>query len=129
MKWLRDLYRLIVYEKTNPISLLDCIRFVIGKICYKTGYIKRLAMKYSKSPFSINYNNAKLVGTVVGIYSGNFRVFKKSWFEPYELEFECCKLSAPRDYHKVLSEVYGEYMTLPPKEERVTTHTEEFIWK
>jgi len=42
--------------------------------------------------------------------------------EMKELNFEGHKLMAPRDWDAVLTVVYGDYMTPPPKEKQVATH-------
>lgn len=42
--------------------------------------------------------------------------------ERAELEFEGHRLLVPKDWHKVLSAVYGDYMTPPPKEKQIATH-------
>ena len=34
-------------------------------------------------------------------------------------------LLAPKEYDKVLKEVYGDYMKLPPKESRVPSHSDD----
>lgn len=42
-------------------------------------------------------------------------------FEPYtQLEFEGKMYNVPRNWHLYLSRIYGDYMTLPPIEKRVT---------
>ena len=44
----------------------------------------------------------------------------KSWFlDRAEYEFEGMKLFGSRDYDKVLSFIYHDYMTLPPEEKRI----------
>ncbi len=42
--------------------------------------------------------------------------------EKTELEFEGYPMMAPKDWDAVLTVVYGDYMTPPPKEKRVATH-------
>lgn len=50
-----------------------------------------------------------------------------SEFEPYtQLEFEGKMYNAPRNWDLYLSRIYGDYMTLPPVEKRVT-HYPQFI--
>ena len=44
-----------------------------------------------------------------------------------QLVFEQIKVSAPKEYHKWLKHVYGNYMELPPPEKRVTHHFTEVI--
>ena len=38
------------------------------------------------------------------------------------LEFEGLQVMAPKEYDKWLTQVYGNYMQLPPEEKRVTHH-------
>lgn len=40
-----------------------------------------------------------------------------------DLDFEGTKMMAPKGYEHVLEWIYGDYMTLPPKEKRVPTHS------
>ena len=50
--------------------------------------------------------------------------------ETVDLPFEDTVLMAPRGWHQVLTEVYGDYMQLPPEDKRHSPHTiEEIYWK
>ncbi len=40
-----------------------------------------------------------------------------------DMVFGDTKLMAPQNWHEVLTQIYGDYMTLPPKEERVPSHS------
>ncbi|QIZ04498.1 LicD family protein [Limosilactobacillus reuteri] len=52
------------------------------------------------------------------------RGIKRSWFEKTKwLEFESIRVPVPGEYKKVLKELYGNYMTLPPEERRKPTHS------
>jgi len=49
---------------------------------------------------------------------------QKEWCEDVvDLDFCDTKLMAPKHWHEVLTWVYGEYMTLPPKEKRAPSHS------
>lgn len=53
----------------------------------------------------------------------------KKWFEDRMLhKFEDKELYIPGDYHALLQACYGDYMKLPPEEERVTHHSFEAYW-
>lgn len=75
-----------------------------------------------------NFYTSKWVGCVIGddekaIIEG------KHYQEKCELEFEGYKFYAPKEYDKILTMWYGDYMTLPPVEERVVAHDTEIYWK
>lgn len=49
---------------------------------------------------------------------------------------DCCKLAfeereylAPIGYHKMLQDIYGDYMEMPPEKDRVSTHKFKALWK
>lgn len=49
---------------------------------------------------------------------------RKEWCETVvDLDFCDTKLMAPKHWHEVLTWIYGDYMTLPPKEKRVPAHS------
>lgn len=49
---------------------------------------------------------------------------EKAWNdETVDLPFEDTVLMAPKNWHEVLTWIYGDYMQLPPEEKRVPTHS------
>ena len=64
----------------------------------------------------------KLVGDISGRYG--FREFVPvSYFgKPERLMFEDIMIHVPKEYDKYLTRIYGDYMTLPPEEARVSDH-------
>ena len=49
--------------------------------------------------------------------------------ETTELEFEGHLFRAPAGYEYYLKKIYGDYMKLPPEEQRVTNHLFQAWWK
>lgn len=50
-------------------------------------------------------------------------VYERSWFDrTVELEYEGLSMPAPGEHHQVLTQLFGEYMTPPPEEKRVSHH-------
>ena len=98
----------------------------------------RLALKdflYSKLYCKINrrrYNNLvdrlkNIKGDVYVSYDGAYHekeVFPKSWFlETEYLSFEGMKIPVPKEYDKVLKKLYGDYLQLPPEDQRFSLHS------
>lgn len=74
--------------------------------------VDKLAMKYK-------YNQSCKVGRIV---SGHDIFDKKIFSYGVQRIFEDDKFSVPKDYHVYLKEVFGDYMKLPPIDERDTGH-------
>lgn len=56
-------------------------------------------------------------------YSLEKERFKKEWFNDYiEVPFESIKIRIPSGYHEMLTQVFGDYMKLPPLEKQVSHH-------
>ena len=61
----------------------------------------------------------KIICTVSGSYGYPRETYPAEWFDQsIGLEFEGEKFSAPADYDKALTHMYGDYMTPPPESER-----------
>lgn len=79
--------------------------------------IERLISLSSKSPSS-------LVGILAIRKTIPTYCFDSAWMsEVVSLPFEHLSIRAPREYAKVLETAYGNYMQLPPVEERTYTHS------
>ena len=61
-------------------------------------------------------------------WKGN-RVEKEAYASAVKVDFEGLQFNAPVEYHKILTNIYGDYMQLPPEEKRVTHHTNVMYWK
>lgn len=63
-----------------------------------------------------------------GIYSLEKELFNKSWFtEAIRVQFENILVYLPKEYDEYLSHLYGDYMTPPPLEKRVSTHSHFYL--
>ncbi len=65
-----------------------------------------------------NYDTSKYVVNFTGAYKFK-EMFKKEIYDNYKLyDFENMKLNAPKNYNLVLKQMYGDYMKVPPEDER-----------
>ena len=70
-----------------------------------------------------NYDDSEYVGCVVWRTYGKRDIYKKEWMdELIEHKFEDKMLMIPKDYDSILSQIYGDYMTLPREKDRIPHH-------
>ena len=53
----------------------------------------------------------------------------KCFQDQIEMEFEGRMFKVPKEYDLMLTTYFGDYMQLPPEEERVSNHTNRCFWK
>ncbi len=72
-------------------------------------------------------NQSQSVGEMMGTEK---KVFKSEWFsDSVEVKFEQDMFPAPKCYHEVLTTLYGDYMTPPPVENRLSLHGYHVFWR
>ena len=67
-----------------------------------------------------NYNDSKYAGVYSWGYGPREKMEKEVFEEYIDVEFEGSIYKSIKDYNTYLSKIYGDYMTLPPEEKRVT---------
>ncbi len=70
------------------------------------------------------YDESSYVVNFMGAYKFREMFPKEIYDDACEYEFEGSMFTAPRSYDSVLKQMYGDYMKLPPEEERNKHHTE-----
>lgn len=116
--------------KNKEIHLLN----KIVKGCFNIG-IRLLGIKNSYK-YMMNYVNQKQfetsewIASAVGGAGIQRELIEREYFDDViEVEFEGKIFQAPKGYEKYLSNLYGDYMELPPIEKRVASHRGEIWWK
>lgn len=108
----RSLKKFYNYQKTLNIPLLRPLRPIM---------LKRF-MDYQK--WYSGFDGPKTV--CVTQWAG--KVFKREWFEDtIDVPFGDTTVKIPREYDGYLKCLYGDYMTLPPIEKRVSEHNHFYI--
>lgn len=84
---------------------------------------KKLIMKIEKIYKPYKFENCEKVGVVCGCY-GDKEVMNRSIYDNrIEVKFETEKFKASASYDEFLTNLYGDYMQLPPEEKRTSHHT------
>ena len=108
------------YKGSNRLKVLTLV--MLGKLTDMQEIFKK------QESLSVRYNT----GDTKRLYYSNYQpdylyvTLKREWVELVEeLDFEGHMLMVPPFYHEVLTEIYGDYMQLPPEEQRVPSHSDE----
>ena len=81
----------------------------------------RINRKLDKNARRYEHTDAKMVCTFVDPYDPTYFCVPKSTFEEFcTVEFEGKEYPAPKNYDFWLRTLYGDYMQLPPEEDRIT---------
>lgn len=102
----------IIYE---PFRLAF---FILSRFFSRKGLIASIEKKYTKE-----FGTTKYSACICGSYRKKEIMPTEIFTEFTELEFEGRSFMALRDSHSYLTAIYGDYMTLPPKEKQVSHHT------
>ncbi len=122
--------------KSNRLFLENIIRHYFSIDPFKEEYrdFKRMCFHYILSPLLVfkplvRHLKEKYIWDDTGdMYSLNWEVnvpyrYKKNYCdELVEIEFEKYRFYAPKDFKSVLTELYGNYMELPPENQRIPRH-------
>lgn len=105
---------------------------------YKSGSLKKRLMIASAFPLKcksirnffvkqttiFNHKYTPLLGFFYGRTRWKSGVIPRKFFgKPTYVDFEDTKLPVAEHYHEYLTQVFGDYMKLPPKEQQVGLHT------
>lgn len=100
-------------------KILKLPLFIVSKIIGKDFFqnkINALRGKYE-------YEESEYIGCFVWLSGGVKDIFRREWFDEYEMcDFEGNSFRIPKRYDEVLRHTYGDYMQLPPQNERVGHH-------
>lgn len=99
----------------------DCKSWWKSKF-YNSGSKRKAYFDFQKSYLGQNGDKTVCPDTWPG------KIFKKVWFtDVIEMPFEDTTLTIPRDYDAYLTLLYGDYMSPPPPDKRVSQHFHYFV--
>ena len=134
--WYKSLYNLytafFIKQRTfKNLNNREKIKTLIKKIRYhcslrKKAIFEKTLQLHQKYPF----DECSYVGCIECCWNSKKNRFPKEWFKDYTLLKFCNhELKAPVGYHEVLSQMYGDYMKLPPIEDQAPCHFMNIFWR
>lgn len=125
-RWRRKMKRIIRcigYAGVENHIIYDKFPKIIFQKVFSLYFHNRLALPYINKINKIARKRKIADCNYVGCTVWEKTIFQKEWFEKLELVyFEDSQFYIPSDYDKILRFSYGDYMKLPPKEDRIGHH-------
>ncbi len=116
----------IYIQKSNIVKkLVGYAIGVIGKLFIGNYFFNRLDREARKRDF----DKSRYVGRLVAGKGSKERILNDCFSAYVRVRFEDGIFNAPQCYHQYLSNLYGDYMELPPEQERVKRHHNYVYWK
>lgn len=98
---------------------------IFAKIIFKVYSVKGIIKKIIKLATKANNEDSKLAGIKVWGY-GEKEIMPLEWYSKFiKTNFEGALYKIPANYDEILSQIYGNYMRLPKKEDQITHHSYE----
>ena len=122
-RFLKKLYYLKRYElnKNNfNFSFKKKLSKELLLLLFKPISYDKITEKIIKNSKKYDFDKSDIVGILAwgDCHSGD--ILNKKWLENYELQFEHIKVNGFKNYDIYLKNRYGNYMELPPKNERIS---------
>lgn len=133
-KWFKKLDRLYTLDFLSSLGKGESAKRKLAYFAMKFIKIfmpvrkirKKTAALHAKYPFK----SSKYAGSVESSCNARGDRARRECFEGFEwAEFEGHKFKIPKGYHEIMTNLYGDYMQLPPEEKRVTHHFADSYWK
>jgi lipopolysaccharide cholinephosphotransferase len=109
--------------KNNLFMLLAKLPIVLMSLRSIAKCIDKMSQKYNSSDSRFVFENCQ------GTTKGSDRYLLADFSEYADCSFEGHQLKIAKGYDDILKCLYGDYMQLPPVEDRESTHTFEAYWK
>lgn len=90
---------------------------------------ERLFFMVEKEAAKYPFEQAEEIGITFGVYGPKEIVRKEEYLPYHELSYEGITVHAPENYDQYLRQLYGDYMELPPEEDRKPNHPYTVWWE
>lgn len=110
-------YKKNFFGKTIITKIFNTPFLITSKIRKNTFYFRKL----DSIAQTFDWDDSDYVGLTV--WDDKINYYNKKWFEQtIYMQFEDFKVPVPSGYDELLKLYYGDYLKLPPVEQRVATH-------
>ena len=117
------------FKGSVPKKIVKAIVTALIKIAGSVGIFNanKMALKINNRAMKYSVNEAnKIAVSIFPHYGKREIVSKEAFLKQIILPFEDDMFTAPSSYDEYLSSLYGDYIKLPPKEKKSTSHLSDF---
>ena len=115
------------YSSRHKFSISIGLKPYIYNILYRIYNSQKLFIKCDKISSKYHFNESDEVRSYCSIY-GDKEILKRSIFDEYiTVSFEGIDVFCIKEYDYYLTKVYGDYMKLPPLDQRNSLHSHYYI--
>lgn len=124
LRYMQMAYRKLT-TKNIVYGLLKSGTLYMKDVCFSKFHKSQAVTEFKDYDNSLN----KINGDKYVRYAGSgYRIFEKAWFDSYvELPFEWFTVKVPIGYKRLLELSYGDYMTPPPVNKRISEHEKVYL--
>ena len=127
---LRKLMRVAQLKHMEGSNWKAHVFHVLAWIPAKIVGYRRFSEMIQKHVRKYDFNESDYVGVMTArVHTVEEKVKKKDYIKEVEVQFENRKYHAPSNYDTYLTQVYGDYMKLPPKEKQKSHHAFRIYWR
>ncbi len=112
-----------VSDKNRNFGVKSITRRVLRRIFPLSFCLKRCEVVAK----GYTFEESQYVANLGGAWGEREVTLKTNFSEGVDMEFEGRLLQIPVGYSNILTEVYGDYMKLPPEEKRVSLHSHYYL--
>jgi lipopolysaccharide cholinephosphotransferase len=110
-------------------SFIKRILIHIAQLLLKLYPARKLSAYFVSRMKENDYSTSNYAGLVLGNYGKREKMRKALFTQPISIVFEGKKYPIVAAYDEYLTNLYGDYMTLPPVEKRISHHNISYHWK
>lgn len=130
IRFLRKLLTASLMQHIEGKNLLTRTFYFLAGFPAKMIGAKRFGRWLARTEQKYSFDEQKYIGvTSSGVHFAEEKMPKNEYLPTVEVEFAGKKYHAPQNYDRYLTQLYGNYMELPPEEKRNSQHGFTMYWR
>lgn len=126
---LQHQWSLFQYKVTKINGIKSFSRSILQKLLKEFNIQRYYALKLNKYAQTYNKTTTNSIGSMTYVSQREKEIYSLDWFaNGVDMKFEDDHFRVPQDFDSFLKIMYGDYMELPPAEQRVSHHNSKIYW-